>query len=94
MARATTNYFDKKYFNKKRTGADIAKLVISRAFIYLGMSVLAFVLVIPYLYMFLRAFIFSQMRICSFIGGTGINKASKLSEFRVAPLMAVLVFPF
>ena len=44
--------------------------------------------------MFLRAFIFSQMRICSFIGGTGINKASKLSEFRVAPLMAVLVFPF
>ena len=59
MANATTNYFDKKYFNKKRTGADIAKLVISRAFIYLGMSVLAFVLVIPYLYMFLRAFMTS-----------------------------------
>ncbi len=59
MANATTNYFDKKYFNKKRTGSDIAKLVISRAFIYLGMSVLAFVLVIPYLYMFLRAFMTS-----------------------------------
>lgn len=54
MIDATT-----KYFTKKRTGADIAKTVISRTFIYLGMSILAFVLCIPYLYMFLRAFMTS-----------------------------------
>lgn len=44
----------------KNSGSEKAKRALSLTFIYLGMSVLALLLIVPYLYMFLRAFMTSD----------------------------------